>query len=176
MSTDARTLAAYHEAGHAVAALMRGGSSLLSVTLSDTHGAGITWHRSHVWDQAFIAYAGPWAESRYQWGDRPQDDLDDDGFTFDDVLGGCLLSGGADDANVIDQGLSVDSIAAEMGVQADAPGIADQLQQIATARESVWQIELQQAWPAIYGVAARLIAGATVTSDEVDAYLQESLR
>lgn len=167
-----RTLTAYHEAGHAVAALMRGGSSLLSVTLSDTHGAGITWHRSHVWDQAFIAYAGPWAESRHQWGDRPLDDLDDDGFTFDDVVAGCLLVGGADDATAIDRGLSIEAIAAEMGGSADDPGIADQLRPTAAARESVWQIELHRVWTAICEVAARLVAGQTVTSAEVDSYLR----
>lgn len=167
-----RILTAFHEAGHTVAALMRGDSSLLSVSLSDTPGEGITWHRSQVWDQAFIAYAGPWAEARHEWGDRPLDDLDDDGCTFDEVLAGCMLAGGAGDAPIIDQGLSPEGIAAELGADVDAEGMAEQLREIAAARESVWQMELERAWLAVCAVAPRLVAGETVTNAEVAALLE----
>ena len=167
-----RTLTAFHEAGHAVAALMRGGSSLLSVSLSVAHGEGITWHRSHVWDQAFIAYAGPWAEARYEWGDRPLDDLDDDGCTFDEVIAGCTLAGGAGDAPIIDQGLSPEGIAAELGADSGSADVADQLREIAAARESTWRMELERVWPTVGTVAARLLAGETVTNAEVAALLE----
>ena len=167
-----RALTAFHEAGHAVAALMRGGSSLLSVSLSDTHGEGITWHRSHVWDQPFIAYAGPWAEARYEWGDRPLDDLNDDGCTFEDELAGCLFQGGSDDSVVIDRALGLGSIAAELGLDAGNPDAVNRLREIAAARESVWQMELERAWLAVCAVAPRLVAGETVTNAEVAALLE----
>jgi hypothetical protein len=63
---DARRTAAFHEAGHAVAAVMRGGSSLTSVSLDEhLHGEGITWSRALVFDQPFLIWAGPWAEARH---------------------------------------------------------------------------------------------------------------
>src|SRR4051794_12442550 len=54
--TDPRELAAWHEAGHAVAAVMRGGSSLTSVTLGARHGEGLTNHRSKSFDSGFITF------------------------------------------------------------------------------------------------------------------------
>ncbi len=174
---ELREVTAFHEAGHTVAALMRGGSSLLSVSLSDTtHGEGITWHRSKPSDRAFIAYAGPWAEVRHAWGDLALDGLDDDGCTFDDALAACLaFGGGADDATIIVAGLSVEGVAAEIGINAEDPGIPawlrDWIHETLSAREAIWRRELEQEWPVIEVVAARLLAGDEVTGDQIAAAL-----
>ncbi len=170
---ELREVTAFHEAGHAVAALMRGGSSLLSVNLSDTsHGEGITWHRSPVWDQPFIAYAGPWAEVRHAWGDLPADALDDEGYTFDDLLSACLLfGGGADDADHVVPTLSIDGMAENLGMTVGSDEDEEQLSQLVAATESIWRRELEQAWPVITTVAARLLAGESVTGDQITAAL-----
>lgn len=62
---DLLSVAAHHEAGHAVAAVMRGGSELTSVSVDrDRPGHGIAWSRLHLWDRPFVIWAGPWAEAR----------------------------------------------------------------------------------------------------------------
>ena len=68
MTTDERYITACHEAGHAVAALMRGGGEITSITIEPTADyLGYTWTRIKPFDRAFIIYAGPWAEARAQW-------------------------------------------------------------------------------------------------------------
>jgi hypothetical protein len=64
---------AHHEAGHAVAAVLRGGE-VLHVLVGDPTDEGLIdaereWkgvvrHRSMSWDVPFIAFAGPWAQWR----------------------------------------------------------------------------------------------------------------
>ena len=65
MTTDERYITACREAGHAVAALMRGGGEITSITIEPTADyLGYTWTRIKPFDRAFIIYAGPWAEAR----------------------------------------------------------------------------------------------------------------
>ena len=128
-----RWIAAHHEAGHAVAAVMRGGSTLTSVTLSETeHGHGSTWARQHQWDTGFLTYGGPWAEARCKWGDRPLDGEDEDGATFPDAVTGVFLEQPSDAAALIvwTQSQTDIGITREMLRQSD----------------EVWQMELEQVW------------------------------
>lgn len=99
--TRERILAAHHEAGHAVAAVMRGGSTLTTVTLSARHGEGITWANHKPADLAFFAWAGPWAEARHQWDRESPAGEDDDGATLDDYITGVLLTQPGDMAVVV---------------------------------------------------------------------------
>ena len=80
-----RHLTAHHEPGHAVAALMRGGGELVSVTIEPTaEYAGHTGLRSKPFDIAFVTYAGPWAEARAQWPAEVSLDAEDgDGCVLD---------------------------------------------------------------------------------------------
>lgn len=152
-----RETAAFHEAGHAVAAVMRGGSTLLSVTLSTgTHGAGITWVRHKVWDLAFLTFAGPWAEARYEWAkihdDLAVDDIstsDHECEVFEDWVCGVFLSQ-PDDMRTYREAGAGDVI-----------------------REGIWHRELEAVWPAVVRVAERLLAG-DVTHDEVEAFVTEA--
>ena len=148
-------IVAHHEAGHAVAAVMRGGSLLLSVELSPggPERDGITWARAKQFDSAFMSWSGPWAEARYQWGERALDAEDEDGATFSDYVAGVFLAGGRDDAGAIRQSRRAEPY------QVPAELIA--------ASERVWSMELERAWPAVQEVARLLIAGSTVTDVEV---------
>ncbi|MGY1697374.1 hypothetical protein ACI780_20945 [Geodermatophilus sp. SYSU D00814] len=155
-----RELAAWHEAGHAVAAVMRGDSRLITVGLGDRHGEGTTWRRGAAWDGPFVAYAGPWAEARRTWGDRDLEDEDDDGLTFDDYLLGVLLEQ-RDDAAVLDAA----------SLEARATGLAPERNR---QTEMVWRMELERVWPTIAAVSKALLAGATVTHEHVDRLLDAS--
>ncbi len=78
---------AHHQAGHAVAVLMRGGGRLHYIDISETAGhRGYTHFSAKVFDFAFIRFAGPFAEARAQW---PHDDLDgedEQGRMFDECV------------------------------------------------------------------------------------------
>ncbi len=160
MTANLRRVAAFHEAGHAVAAVMRGGSTLTSVSLDEqVHGAGITWSRAHVWDQAFIIWAGPWAEARHAWGDRPLDGEDEDGCTLADYVFGVFLTQPVDSADY-DRATRADD---ELGSDGRGRGVAECV---------VWPAELQQVWPAVEHVAARLLEGDAVAHAEVEAAVE----
>ncbi|MBS4104472.1 M50 family metallopeptidase, partial [Tsukamurella paurometabola] len=65
MNTETASVAALHEAGHLVAAALRGAEALYAWI--DEAGNGYTRFRglSAVVDEAFVTYAGPYAESRH---------------------------------------------------------------------------------------------------------------
>lgn len=162
---DDRTMTAYHEAGHAVASVMRGGSELRSTAITAGHPdhRGLTLHRSAPWDVAFIAWAGPWAQARAAWGDLPLDGEDDDWLTFDDYIGGAFLAGGHEDAQ---------AIAASRG-QLEAWGLpADLALHVSTER--TWSLELDRVWPAVDAVAGWLMEGRTVTDELVRQVVDEA--
>ncbi len=152
-----RTLAAYHEAGHAVAGCMRG-STLRSVRLGEVAGDGLTVHREPAGGDSCTSYAGPWAEARLIWGDRPADAPDEDGLSFADHLFDAFLGGGAEDWQEL---------------SAHFAGLAAMLPPEVTAGDleritkQVWARELEAVWPAIEETATRLLAGAEITDESV---------
>lgn len=154
MEPTQRNLTAHHEAGHAVASVMRGGSSFRSVDLSRAdEGHGLTLHRCKPTDGPFIAYAGPWAEARYLWpADVPLDGEDDDGMTFGDYVAGIFL-GQPDDAAALAPDDERVLLLRAHGVEVDP--------------YAVWHMELERAWPAVQRVAARLLAGDVLTDADV---------
>jgi len=145
---EARRIAAIHEAGHAVAACMRGGSSLRSVRLGDVPGTGITYHRSKPCDEPFIAWAGCWAEARLAWGDLPYDATDDEGYEWCDHLTGVFLN---------------------------QPDHIPRIDQLGPGTENCWCREVDVAWPVVQTVAERLLAGAWVNHDLVVELLDRRL-
>jgi len=163
-----RSLTAYHEAGHAVAGVMRG-SVLRSVHLGEVAGDGLTVHRGPSWDDPFISYAGPWAEARFIWGDRPADEEDEDYLVFADHLFGVFLGVGAEDWAVLRE-----HFAGLAGLAAMLPPeiTAGDLERIT---ESKWTLELQAVWPAIETVATSLLAGAEITDERVGEAIRRCL-
>ncbi|UYP19779.1 hypothetical protein OED52_04265 [Rhodococcus sp. Z13] len=155
-------ITAIHEAGHAVATLMRGGGTLRSVTITpgDDH-LGLTLHNSKPLDLGFIAYAGIWAEARALWGDRPLDDTDEDMLTFDDYVFDVSLTQPSDAAIV--QQTEKEHLALQ-----DMAGIPAEQK---TALSEIWDRELEQVWPVILEVARLLLDGELVTHDVVESLL-----
>ena len=74
----ARREAAYHEAGHTVAAIKSPGGQVLSIDISNTPEVsddqrGHTHCRIVGADEAFIIYAGSWAQASLVWPDETLD-------------------------------------------------------------------------------------------------------
>lgn len=137
---EGREATAYHEAGHTIAALVRGGGSVKSVTIEPTaRHSGLTWVNVKSCDSAFVTFGGMWAEAEYCWR------TDDAGeFTFNDYLVGVLVMQPLDRSDY------------ERAMQ-ERPGIVDR-----TATENSWGEELRQYWTQIEQVAVLLLRLTTV--------------
>jgi len=165
---DPRTLAAYHEAGHAVAGCMRG-SILRSITLGEVPGDGLTVHRETAGGNPLTSYAGPWAEARHIWGDRPVDEEDEDYLIFGDHLFGIFLGTGAEDWQEL------------QAHYARLAGLAELLppeitvDDLVRITEQKWARELEAVWPAIELIATRLLAGAEITDENVGEAIRRCL-
>jgi len=157
---DARTLAAYHEAGHAIAGCMRG-SILRSITLGEEDGSGLTVHREPAGGDSCTSYAGPWAEARFIWGDRPADEEDEDYLTLAGHLFGVFLGAGAEDWQEVSEHFA--GLAELAGLLPPEITVDD----LVRLTEQVWARELQAVWPAIETVATSLLAGAEITHASV---------
>ncbi len=154
---EERRQTAHHEAGHAVAVLSRGEGELKSVTIEPTaEYAGHTGFRSKVFDSAFIAYAGPWAEARCQWPDNlGLDAHDEEGLTFDDYVASAWLRNPDDLADY----------KASCAADVTAFGYPAHLVEL---REESWARELEDRWPVIRQIAELLLCGP-VGADEIQA-------
>lgn len=91
----------HHEAGHAVAACLRGSLVESRVTLALPGRTGFTEYVAAVGDGGFISFAGPWSEARFGWGERPLDERDDCGFAFADYRLTAFLEGGHSDSKSV---------------------------------------------------------------------------
>jgi len=148
MNIPART--AYHEAGHAVATVLRDGSSLrpISIASADEYPDN-TCHLSPGRDPGFVAWAGPWAQARAEWCERPLEGGDDE-FEFADYHVTAYLSGSHTDWVIVEQHF------------ASLPWAS-----MRAGTERVWGTELTRMWPAIQQVAQWLLVGEPVTDRRV---------
>ncbi len=166
--TDERWLTACHEAGHAVACLMRGGGTFVSVTIEPTEQyLGCTQTRIMQWDDQFTSYAGPWAEARAQWpADLPISDSDSDDCYFQDYVLTALMANPPDF-----QGYREPTGETALALRRVAPDhYSDaELSNLAAARDQTWDMELERMWPTILSVAKLLIDGEQVTAEMVRA-------
>lgn len=144
--TGAREPTAFHEAGHLVAAALRGGDWLGPTTLeTGTHADGMTWWCAEPAHRAFIIFGGPWAEARHAWGDRPHDDP-----AFDDALL-ALLRRSPDE------------------------GAYHHAARAFPVAEHAWGRELSAVWPAVSELAEVLLEGAPVVYAQVRAAVTAAL-
>ncbi|MFN3004594.1 hypothetical protein [Mycolicibacterium wolinskyi] len=140
---DERAITTHHEAGHAVAASMRGGSEPVSVTIEPTDGhLGYTRWCGKPCDNAFITFAGPWAEARAQWPLPILDGEDTDGATFADYIAAAWLRNRDGDAADY-----------QRATQVDRELLGDHYDEV--ARESIWQLQLERQWSAIQAQGCR---------------------
>ena len=140
---------------------MRGESQLWNVALdADRHGEGLTTRSGKRFDDAFLAFAGPWAEARHRWGDRSLDGEDDEGLTFEDYIIGVLLEQPSDRS-------ALQAARAQARADGEPPG-RDR------PAEQVWQIELERVWPAIAAVAGVLLAGGPLTHEVVNSLVDRA--
>jgi len=160
---EARRITAMHEAGHAVAVCMRGGSFLRSVHLGDAPGTGITNYRSKPCDAPFVAWAGCWAEARLAWGALSYDATDDEGYQWCDYLTGVFLDQRDDAAAVVAEYFK------ELAMGPLSP------RELELATEETWHREMDPLWPVVQKVADRLLAGAGVNHELVVELLDHEL-
>jgi hypothetical protein len=144
------TRAAYHEAGHAIATVLRDQGSLrpFTITPADDYRDSMC-QRSPGRDPGFVAWAGPWAQARAEWCERPID-RGGDQFVFTDYLLTAYLGGGHADWLIVEQHFAALPWAS-----------------MRAGTERVWGIELTRMWPAIQQVAEWLLVGEPVTHQRV---------
>lgn len=160
-----RELTAYHEAGHAVAAVMRGGR-VISISIEPVPGChdGETWTTQQQWDNSFVYFAGPWAEARRLWPAGTLNNLDEDGLTFNTYILGRFLRN-PDDTQNYAHWCELDRLM--LPVQArDYYNVS--------SRENTYGIELEEEWPAISEVARLRLAGVEVTTEMIQELLDQN--
>lgn len=142
---------AHHEAGHAVAVVLRGGE-LLELFFVDPDFAdetvtrnGITRHRTLYEHQPFVTFAGPWAEATWMIEHDPE--VDD----FDEALDFAWDWWSAED--------DLDSDAARYMRRFD--DLAESTGYSVESRqwEIAWEGELEGVWSVICEVATLMLSG-----------------
>lgn len=162
-------ITAHHEAGHAVAALMRGGGECHRITIepTETHwGMTRTTVKPFVDDAGFSTFAGPWADARVRWpAELPFDECDEDGCTFADLITEVFVNDADGDLEQYEAVWESDrvQIAPREGKLALPEGFSPMTEEWYEAK---WSDELEQVWPVIQALATRLMEVRTMTGDE----------
>jgi len=154
---------AHHEAGHAVAAVARGGRVVeISLGSSDWSTAdttadepGYVVHRTTETNAPFVTFAGPWAEAMWM--------VEIDGECEDIYEALELAWTNSPDGDGEKYGQRV----AELHAAAELIG----LHPLGTPWEADWEQELAELWPAVCEIADALLSGETVTDEVVTAAL-----
>lgn len=168
MSVDQVAAAAYHEAGHAVAAVLRRAENV--VITVDGYGCGLTTFRAKRWDVPFIAYAGPWAEYTWFWDHMP-DDMRQGATTVAEYLS----------LNIFSRDAYADAV--ELGdwgpgeYPEDVVTYYDDpfgMRSSGHYSEKVWHDhELPRAWPVIERAARAILQGRQVRGEDIEMWSEE---
>jgi hypothetical protein len=159
VKAEAESRHAHHEAGHAVAAVVRGGYVVeiqlgrvdwLSHEETDDE-IGFVRHRTALTNQPFVTFAGPYAEAKWMVESDP--DVDDLNDAIDYAWSN---NSDGDSAKYDDFTAPLRELAAELGLSPVGP-----------AWEMQWSDELDDLWPVIVEVAAMLLRGEDVTHAQV---------
>lgn len=145
---DTEVAGAYHVAGHAVAATLRGWGTG-EVDLGSHH----PWPQAPESARPFIAYGGMWAAA------RRRGDLAGELQASPDQLTRAMSDHPADATTLGQAQLEVASVLRGVGAEDEwgwMPGVS-----------AAWQAELEQMWPVVQHVAVLLLAGRAVPATRV---------
>jgi len=159
--TDELYSIACHEAGHAVAAYVRGGSVDSMTIKPDGDHLGLTVTTlENASDRSFAIYAGLWAETRLVW---PLPTLEGEcyGRTFEDCIELARLTNPYGDGELYVQSLAFEEYEGGLFVR--------------DAREWTWNEELENYWPAIKAVADILLRDSTATHADIKSAVEGSV-
>lgn len=152
---------AHHEAGHAVAAVARGGK-LIEISLTNA----FTRHISDLSDEAFVIFAGPWAEARWMVATNPD-------YADEHVLDVMPYAWDNNSGRTSEHDPR-DAVKYEKWVE----DRDDWRRHRVAPRnwERGWSLEMDELWPAICVVAALLLDGVTITHELVKSVLERKVR
>ncbi|SKE15021.1 DNA binding domain, excisionase family [Mycobacteroides abscessus subsp. abscessus] len=160
MTTASDIRHAHHEAGHAVAAVHRGGFvQEVQLAGDDPDDIGYVKHWSSPANAPFVTFAGPWAEAKWDTMTEPDTTMDE----ALDLAWAENCDGDTDKYNAL-----VDQLQAA----ADELGLGP----IGAAWETDWQDELDELWPWIRCVAAELLDGVVVDHERIVAAKERAER
>ena len=168
VSAQATSRLAHHEAGHAVAAVARGGFvdrvHLGHVDWSTNDASGDEPGETHHWtspvNAPFVTFAGPWATA--MWMVEHDPDVDD----VDEALEYAWNDSSDGDSEKYEA--RVDAL-----VDA-AAALGFPIGRLHHSWEYGWAEELEALWPAVCDVAALLIDGQAVTHADVAAAIAKT--
>lgn len=162
---------AYHHAGHAVAAAMRGLGRFDDALLASTpEGApGLDWADAPAPALPFVAYAGPWAQARAGWAEAGYTGEDERGRHFEDHVADLLLGCPEDAMAVALAEYDVASLLRDGGAD------DDECWRWVRGVLFAWRGELEDMWPVVGAVAGDLLAGRAVSMAAVRAAADDRL-
>jgi hypothetical protein len=176
-------LTAYHEAGHAVAALVCG-LRLTSITIEPDPGnpeirgnTGVSFDKNKPTHYHFSVFAGPWAEARVQWPHHSLGSLDDGhgggrsfrSYVFEALEG---VDRDGDSVKYVDMqsgklpdGSSFNHPDREIAQREGRPTI-----EVVADRERRWSRHLEKrCWPIIIPTVAGMLLGGSTDVDAITA-------
>lgn len=156
----------FHEAGHAVAAALRGQGRFDTEVLSaaawrDPVAACLRWEQAPSTARPFIAYGGPWAQARATWERVGGPGGDAEGLGFADHLSRAMLARPEDASGVAVAEFDVASLLRTGGVDDAA------CSRVLRGVEFAWRRELEDVWPVVVEVALALDRGTEVHLSDV---------
>lgn len=155
--TEVRSWTAHHEAGHAVATLLRGGE-LTSVTIVPTDQYwGLTTATVPIPGRTFAVHAGPWSEARFRWPFADRDNIE----AFSNFMIGVWeenVSNDGDSERYEDARVAEEECGAFLSFD---------------AHEIDWDTELEDHWSLIQQVAQLLLVEGTVEGGDVVALYEK---
>lgn len=168
---DALVQRAYHEAGHAVAAAMRGFGHFDEAVLSvrANAGSGIDWGAAPGPALPFVAYAGPWAQARARWAELGCAGEDEGGRRFEEHVADEVLRCPRDAMAVALAEYDIATLLRDGG--ADENECWRWVRGVLFA----WRGDLEDMWPVVDAVARDLLGGAAVPIAAVRAATDDRL-